>query len=68
MTEPTDFESVKVTGVNRVSKLDDVEVHLDENNRLTVEFRIQDLVRRLVPKGDLASFCGGCNGCMGCSM
>jgi hypothetical protein len=67
MTEPTD-ESVKITGVSRMTKLEDVAVHLDENNRLSVEFRIQDLVRSLVPKGDLASFCGGCNGCMGCSM
>lgn len=67
MTEPTD-EPVKITAVSRMTKLDDVAVHLDEKNTLSVEFRIQDLVRRLVPRGDLASFCGGCNGCMGCSM
>ncbi|WP_030485669.1 hypothetical protein [Nocardioides aequoreus] len=52
----------------RHSQIDDAVVALSDSERISVEFRIQDLVRRLVPEGDLLSSCGGCNGCMGCSM
>lgn len=52
----------------RTSKVEDAAVHLTNNDRLIVEFRIEDLVKRLVPNGGLAASCGGCNGCSGCSM
>ena len=52
----------------RHSQLDEAVVSLSNSETLAVEFSIQDLVRRLVPEGDLLSSCGGCNGCMGCSM
>lgn len=54
--------------VRMASKVEDAAVHLTNNDRLLVEFRIEDLVKRLVPNGSVASSCGGCNGCSGCSM
>jgi len=51
-----------------MSKLDEAVVSINDDRRVSVEFRIQDLVRRLIPDGDLAASCGGCNGCSGCSM
>ena len=61
-------ESAKTHFVGPVAKLEDAEVEVTSDSRLRVEFRIQDLVRQLLPEGELASHCGGCNGCMGCSM
>ena len=54
--------------VQVLSEIDSAKVTLSGNDRLVIDFRIQDLVKRLIPGGGLASSCGGCNGCMGCSM
>jgi hypothetical protein len=66
-TEPTEL-SRDVAASTRLARGASANVVLSEAEGLTVEFRIQDLVRKLVPEGELAAFCGGCNGCMGCSM
>ena len=50
-----------------LSELQEARLRLTQDDRLQVEFRIDDLVRRLIPPGELAGHCGGCNGCMGCS-
>lgn len=34
-------------------------------NNIAVEFRIEDLIRRIIPSA--AGHCGGCYGCSGCS-
>jgi hypothetical protein len=52
--------------VERFSELEQARVHVTTDNRLRVEFRIQDLIKKLIPGGDLATHCGGCKGCMGC--
>ncbi|WP_214411216.1 hypothetical protein [Sphaerisporangium fuscum] len=54
--------------VRKITSLEEASVQLTDDHHLAVEFRIQDLVRRLAPDGDLVSSCGGCNGCSGCSM
>ena len=54
--------------VQVLSGMENAKVAVSENDRLVVEFRIEDLIKRLIPGGGLASHCGGCNGCMGCSM
>lgn len=54
--------------VKTISKVKDATVHLTGDDHLIVEFRIDDLVKRLLPGGVSASSCGGCNGCTGCSM
>jgi hypothetical protein len=53
--------------VERVVEAKDSHIVLDQN-RLTVQFRVEDLVRMLQPEVDLPAHCGGCDGCMGCSM
>lgn len=72
MTSPGDLsklsEQLGAALSRRTSKVEDASVHLTNNDRLIVEFRIEDLVKRLIPNGGLASSCGGCNGCSGCSM
>lgn len=35
-------------------------------NRIQIEFQIDDVINRLFP-GAEASHCGGCQGCSGCS-
>jgi hypothetical protein len=55
--------------VAQVSDLAGSRVELTTDNRLQVEFRIDELVRHLVPGGGgISSCCGGCHGCSGCSM
>jgi hypothetical protein len=50
-------------------RVNDSRVEITEQNRLQVEFRIDELVRHLVPGGGgISSCCGGCHGCSGCSM
>jgi hypothetical protein len=51
-----------------LSELEAATVHVSGNDKITVEFRIDDLIKRLLPDPGLAAHCGGCNGCMGCSM
>lgn len=51
----------------KARKLAETDVSVTPDERLRVEFRIDDLVRKLAPGGALSS-CGGCNGCSGCSM
>jgi hypothetical protein len=50
------------------SDIPEASVHVDDKQRLQVEFRIDDLVRRLIPGAGVASHCSGCHGCSGCSM
>lgn len=38
---------------------------LTVGNNIAVEFRIEDLIRRIIPSA--AGHCGGCYGCSGCS-
>jgi len=62
-------EIPKVSRAVEISELKDAQVQVTSDNRLQVEFRIDDLIRKLMPAGTtLAGNCGGCNGCMGCSM
>ena len=66
MAKPSD-----VTGPERTvstSELEGAKVRVTGDKRLQVEFKIDDLIRKLLPSGELAGHCGGCNGCMGCSM
>jgi len=51
----------------RVSELRDARVVVTPDNRLQVEFRIDELVKKLVPGGGIGPVanCGGCHGCMG---
>jgi len=51
-----------------ITELEKATVRVTGDNRLQVEFRIQDLVKKLLPSGVAVGHCGGCNGCMGCSM
>ena len=66
MANPTDPRGAERT-VN-VSELERAKVRLTGDKRLLVEFKIDDLVRKLIPGGVAQGHCGGCNGCMGCSM
>lgn len=50
------------------SAIGNASVNLTPDQMLQVEFRIDDLVRRLLPSTLVAGHCGGCNGCKGCSM
>jgi hypothetical protein len=52
----------------KASEIGNASVKLSGENRLPVEFRIDDLVKRLLPNGGALTSCGGCNGCTGCSM
>jgi hypothetical protein len=55
--------------VVQMSELQDARVEVTSDQKLLVEFRIDDLVKTLVPGGGLvASCCAGCHGCSGCSM
>jgi hypothetical protein len=65
--EPKPELSAKIIGPSNVSELDEARVLLTGDERLRVEFSIQDLIKRLQP-GSSVAHCGGCNGCMGCSM
>jgi hypothetical protein len=56
------------TKIQSLSELEDARVHITRDNKLRVEFRVNELIRKLVPGGSLASQCGGCQGCMGCGM
>jgi len=58
----------KPTSITHVSDLKDARVQVAGNDKLRVEFKIDDLVKKLLPGGEAASSCGGCRGCMGCSM
>jgi len=57
-----------VTRISRSTEIDNAVVKLTPDDRLRVEFRIEDLVKKLIPGGSAASHCGGCNGCSGCNM
>ena len=51
------------------SQIPDVRIEVADNERLHVEFRIDDLVRKLIPdRAGPTSSCDGCHGCSGCSM
>jgi hypothetical protein len=51
-----------------VSELAETKVHVTSDKHLQIEFRIDDLIRKLVPGYNPVANCGGCHGCMGCSM
>jgi hypothetical protein len=63
-----DLEARPVGTPVQLTDVPDATVTMTGEDRMTVEFRINDLVRRLVPGAELAAHCGGCNGCSGCSM
>ncbi len=47
----------------------DAKIELDlDANRILLEFRIDDIARKLNPGVLAAGHCGGCIGCTGCSM
>ncbi|MDI6103345.1 hypothetical protein QLQ12_32525 [Actinoplanes sp. NEAU-A12] len=52
----------------RAAEAKEARVVLEDTGRMTVQFRVEDLLRLLEPGGDLAAHCSGCDGCMGCSM
>lgn len=52
----------------RVSELKDTTVNITSDHKLQVEFRIDDLITKLMPGVVADENCGGCNGCSGCSM
>jgi hypothetical protein len=52
--------------VTQSSTLEGAKVSVSPDNRLHVEFRINELIKKLMPGGALSSSCGGCGGCMGC--
>jgi hypothetical protein len=56
--------------VTRVSELQDTKVNITSDARIQIEFRIDDLIKRVTPGGfnPGVANCGGCHGCMGCSM
>jgi hypothetical protein len=56
----------KPVRVTAFSKMENATVAVSPDNKLQVEFRINDLIKKLVPGGALSSSCGGCGGCMGC--
>lgn len=64
MAEPVDVQ--KPERLSKMSQIEGAKVSVSGNNRLQVEFRINELVKRLIPGGSVASSCGGCGGCMGC--
>jgi hypothetical protein len=66
MANPTDVRAAQRTV--SVSELELAKVRVTGDQRLLVEFKIDDLIRKLVPGGVALGHCGGCNGCMGCSM
>jgi hypothetical protein len=53
----------------KISELSDTTVNISSDSRLIVEFRIDDLIKKLAPGGfSPVANCGGCHGCSGCSM
>lgn len=62
MAEPADIQK----RVAKMSEIENAKVSVSADNRLQVEFRINELVKKLIPGGSVASSCGGCGGCMGC--
>jgi hypothetical protein len=54
----------------QMTELTDARVEITSDERLQVEFKIDDLISKLIPRGGFgpAASCGGCNGCGGCSM
>jgi hypothetical protein len=54
--------------IAHVSELQDTKVNITSDGHLQIEFRIDDLIKKLVPNINPVANCGGCNGCMGCSM
>jgi len=62
------IEPSKPVGADKISEIADARVHMVGDEKVAVEFRVQDLVRNLAGPDELLSSCGGCNGCMGCSM
>ncbi len=54
--------------VSRYKELDDVRLRVNEDHVFQIEFSVNELVKKLVPDGSLASYCSGCHGCSGCSM
>jgi hypothetical protein len=65
-----DARDTSAKRVVQMTELADARVEITSDQRLQVEFRIDDLISRLIPRGDFgpAACCGGCNGCGGCSM
>lgn len=62
-------ESTKRPQASRTFDLPDAHVKVTSDERLKVEFRIDDLVNKLIPGGiGPVANCGGCHGCSGCSM
>lgn len=51
-----------------ISEMPGSSVHFTSDHRLQVEFRIDDLIRKLAPGNVGVANCGGCHGCSGCSM
>jgi hypothetical protein len=56
----------KATRIDQLSPLDGAKVSVTSDHRLHVEFKINELIKKLVPGGALSSSCGGCGGCSGC--
>jgi hypothetical protein len=46
----------------------DGHIHVNKDQKLEVEFRIDDLVKKLMLGSVNETSCGGCHGCTGCSM
>ena len=44
------------------------QVQGDDDQQNQIEFRIDDIAKKLVPGDVAAGSCGGCHGCTGCSM
>jgi hypothetical protein len=61
-------ETPKPANTRQLSELKDAKVRISGADRLQVEFKIDDLVRKLLPGSDVAGACGSCRGCSGCSM
>ena len=63
-------DSVKPVSVTRVSEIQDARIQITAEKRLQVEFRIEDLIKKLVPPGGIGprANCNGCHGCQGCNM
>ena len=59
----------KAQKVVRIAELQGTRVNVTSDNRLQVEFVIDDLLKKIMPGGlGPVANCGGCHGCSGCSM
>lgn len=68
MTEIGKTTAVGPHRITSTSELEGAKVLVSPDNKLHVEFRINDLIKKLVPNGATGTtYCGGCGGCMGCS-